>query len=192
MDKSELVEFAIKKYGREISGIAKKYYIHDGGYEDLLQEGLIGVVQAVNSYDFSKGDQNSDSFKKFILMCAKRQILDAIKKSNRRKNEPLNSYVAFDQSLENINFSWQSDPEDDFINKESIDNTKPIYVQINTGLNTIDPLKYGAQKPCICYVLNLYLDGKKQSEIANILGKPVKSVDNTLQRVKNKIKGSSK
>ena len=49
-----------------------------------------------------------------------------------------------------------------------INNTKPIYVQINTGLNTIDPLKYGAQKPCICYVLNLHLDEKTFSEAKEI------------------------
>ncbi len=178
MEKSELIEFAIKKYSREIKKIASKYYIADGNNEDLFQEGLIGVIQAVNSYDLARGDKDSESFKKFVLMCAKRQILDAIKKSTRKKNEPLNNYVSFDRTIDSILFDptmQQSNPEDDFILKESIDEKN----------STIEVLLSGFEKE----VLDLYLDGKSQSEIANILGKPVKSVDNTIQRVKNKLKG---
>ena len=124
MEKVKLIEFAVKKYGKEIKTISNKYYIPNGSNEDLFQEGLIGVIEAVNSYDFSHGDENSESFKKFVLMCAKRQILDAIKKSNRKKNEPLNNYVSFDKSFDDISVNnasiVQFNPEDNYILKESI------------------------------------------------------------------------
>ena len=180
MGKYELIEFAIKKYGSEIRAIVKKYYIPNGNSEDLFQEALIGVIEGVNSYDLSRGDENSESFKKFILMCAKRQILDAIKKSNRKKNEPLNNYVVFDKSLDNlssVNLS-QSNPEDDYIEKESIkEKNEDIKLLLSKSERE---------------VLDLYLDGNSQSKIAIILGKTVKSVDNTLQRVKNKLKERNK
>lgn len=159
--------------------MATKYYISDGNYDDLYQEGMIGVFEAVQNYDFSRGDENSDSFKSFVLMCAKRQILDAIKHSQRKKNSPLNNYVALDQGFDgNLEFNMHSrisDPEDLVIQEETIKEKN----------ETIELLLSNSEKE----VLNLYLDGKRQSEIAQILGKPVKSVDNTLQRVKNKLKG---
>ena len=35
------------------------------------------------------------------------------------------------------------------------DGIKPIYVRINEGINTVNPLKYGVKKGSVCYVLNL-------------------------------------
>lgn len=177
--KSQLVEETIKRFYGEIRTIARKYFISDGNFDDLLQEGLIGVVQAVDNYDFSRGDENSESFKKFVLMCVKRQILDSVKHSKRKKFSPMENYVSFDSSVdflsENNEFSHKSsDPEEIVLEREAAEEKNKM---IEVLLSEFEKL-----------VLDLYLDGNSQSKIAEILKRDTKSIDNTLQRIKNKLR----
>ncbi len=174
------VEEVIRKFSPELKVIAKKYYIAGGGEDDLYQEGMIGMVQAINGYDKTRGDINSEQFKKFVLMCAKRQILDAIKQANRKKNSPLNNYVSFDNKLDSMSESTETtptalNPELILLQKEGLEERNE---EINLTLSSFEK-----------QVLDLYLDGISQSEIAQLFDKSIKSIDNCLQRVKNKLKG---
>ena len=94
MKKELTIEDIIRDYSENVRAIAKKFYISDGSSEDLFQEGLIGLIQGYNSYDTSHGAVGSEAFKSFLLMCAKRQIIDAVKKSNSKRNLPMNNFVS--------------------------------------------------------------------------------------------------
>ena len=176
------IEELIELYKEDIRLIAKHYFIADGNDEDLFQEALIGFVQGVNNFDWSRGDHNSDSFKKFVFMCVKRQILDAVKRSNSKKNIPLNSSVSLindhDQDMTeyiDLQDEQQSlNPEEIVMGKIELEEKHKI---LNLSLSEFE-----------MQVLDLYLAGEKQSDIAKTLQKPIKSIDNTLQRIKSKLK----
>ncbi len=164
----------------DIKRIANKYFITGGSLDDLVQEGMIGLIDGIRSYDPSHGELGSKNFDSFILMCAKRQILDAIKKDNSQKNRVLNNSISLNDGFEKGQETGKEvvrvdTPEDIVINRLSQEERE----------NSISIMLSKFEKT----VLNLYLEGCKQSEIALQLNKSIKSVDNTLQRIKNKIKG---
>lgn len=164
----------------DVKTIARKYFISGGNEDDLVQEGLIGLIDGVKSFDEKHGDTDSESFRSFILMCAKRQILDAIKKDNGKKNSALNNSISLNDGFEKNQESGVQrvsvqTPEEIVIDKlEQEETTKSIFIKLSESEKS---------------VLELYLSGCKQSEIAVQLNKSTKSIDNTLQRIKNKIKG---
>lgn len=174
--KTQQLEEIIKEYSEIVRAIAKKYYISDGSEDDLFQEGLIGLTQGYNTYDTHHGEIGSEAFKSFVLMCAKRQIIDAVKHSNSKRNLPMANFVSLssDDFIETTDLSdvLEETLEDRVINKVSGEQSKII----------LNLSEFERQ------VLDYYLEGTKQSEIAQILNKPVKSIDNTLQRIKSKLK----
>lgn len=175
-DNQQLEKF-IKLYAEDVRNIARKFYISDGSIDDLYQEGLIGLAQGFETYDKSHGEVGGPAFKSFILMCAKRQIIDAVKKSNSKRNLPMTNFVSLsaDDFVETpgLSHSLEETFEEKIINKVSESDNAEIVL----GLSELE-----------IQVLNLYLEGSKQSEIAKELNKSVKSIDNTLQRIKTKLK----
>ena len=180
--KSDELEEVILKFSSTVRAISRRYYLVGGEEDDLFQEGLIGLFEACKNYN-GEGDINSDEFKNFACLCIKRQIYDAIKRANKKHNEPLNTYVPIvktnddDQEYERtdiLDIAEEYNPEDIFIIKEDI---QEKLEQIESKLSEFEKK-----------VLKLYLAGEKQSEIATQLNKDVKSIDNTIQRIKNKNK----
>lgn len=173
----QLLEKYIKEYSNDVRAIAKKFYITDGSADDLFQEGLIGLTQGFKTYDTSHGEIGGVAFKSFVLMCAKRQIIDAVKKSNSKRNLPLHNFVSLssDDFIETTSLANTNEEtlEERVINKVSIEDKTEIILNLS---------EFEQQ------VLDLYLEGLKQSEIADNLHKSVKSIDNTLQRIKRKLK----
>ena len=172
----------VQKYSSYVSSLTRRYFIAGGTREDLFEEGVIGILEACKSYN---GDSLfEDRFDSFVKLCVKRQILDAIKKSNTQKNKALNESVSFatydgegdEQSMLEVlsDRNVSNDPLDLFIDKE----------KINERLARCEKRLSDFEKQ----VLNHYLSGEKQSEIAKNLGKDVKSIDNTIQRIKTKLK----
>ena len=177
MEKNITIEDIIREYGDNVRSIANKFFISDGSIDDLYQEGLIGLIQGYNKYDISHGEVGSNAFKSFLLMCAKRQIIDAVKKSNSKRNIPMNNFVSIssDEFIET--------PEMVSLTEEPLEDRV-----INKIASEEEPLTFLDLSSFEKEVLNLHLEGLKQSEIASLLNKPVKSIDNTLQRIKTKLK----
>ena len=177
MEENQKLEEIIREYADDVRAIAKKYFISDGSIDDLYQEGLIGLTQGYKMYDTSRGAVGSPAFKSFVLMCAKRQIIDAVKKSNSKRNLPMTNFISLssDDFVETPNFAPVTAEafEDRIINRVSGEESTDVVL----GLSEFER-----------QVLDLFLEGLKQSEIATELNKSVKSIDNTLQRIKTKIK----
>lgn len=180
MDDREL-ENLIEAYADTIRAVCRKYFLIGGSEDDLFQEGMIGLIEACRDFDKSKGDYQSDAFKKFAMVCVKRQILDAIKKANTKKNQALNTSVSltqknnkdeeFDIDFANVNLV-SDNPEQSLLNHEA--NSEQLEKLYKT-------LSESEMK-----ILNLYLEGFTQKKIAKVLGKQTKQIDNAIQRIKRK------
>ena len=175
----EEIEELMASYSNLIKSICRKYYLAGGSDDDLYQEGMIGLFEAYKSFDKAKGDYNSENFKSFAKLCIKRQIIDAIKNANSKKNIPLNNYVSFasagtsDGELSNMD--TPDIPLLSVIDKEEFDE------KVNNAISSLSA--YEQQ------VIKLYIDGLSHKKIAEVLKKDVKSIYNTLDRIKQKIRG---
>ena len=176
-DKSAL-EFLISKYKELVNMKVSKFFMIGAEKEDIVQEGLIGLFKAVKSYNPEK----QNSFKTFANLCIERQLITAIKSSNRQKHMPLNSYLSLNVAayeededsslLEVFDAHQMEDPLDTITKKE--------YYQIVE--NAIDKSLSDFEKQ----VLNRYMQGESYVQIAEKLDTPVKSIDNAIQRIRKK------
>ena len=166
------------RYRDFIKAKVRPYFLVGGDSEDLIQEGMIGLYNAIRDYS---PDRNA-SFRTFAELCITRQVLTAIKAATRTKHKPLNDYVSFSSetgesdgiSLEDqIEDESSTDPEEIVIESESF---RQLMGRISSFLSSYENK-----------VLKLYLDGHSYSSIAETLGKPAKSIDNALQRIKSKL-----
>ena len=176
----EAQEYLIRKYMPYVYDKAKRYFLIGGSKEDIIQEGLIGILKGINSYDYKK----NDSFAPFVDLCIRRQILTAINKATRKKHTPLNSYVSFHQPLYDQEFSREL--IDTIIEKKRIDPEEVIIIKEN--ISFIKEKMSAHLSSFELEVLMKYLQGDAYGEIAKEMNKNEKSVDNALQRVKQKLR----
>ena len=146
--------------------------------EDIVQEGLIGLFKAIQNYNPDK----QNSFKTFANLCVERQLITAIKSSNRQKHMPLNSYLSLNTTayendedsnlIEIFNSHQIEDPLDTITKKEYYESVE----------HAIDKSLSDFEKR----VLNRYMQGESYTQIAEKLDAPVKSIDNAIQRIRKK------
>lgn len=175
------LDHLINRYRNLVNIKVSKYYIIGAEKEDIVQEGLIGLYKAIRSYQPDK----QNSFKSFASICIERQLITAIKTSNRQKHMPLNSYISLNKdAYENEDDSNNTDLMeilDANVIEDPLDMlTKKEYYQIVE--NTIDKSLSDFEKK----VLNCYIQGESYVEIAQRLDMPVKSIDNAIQRIRKK------
>lgn len=168
----------LERYKGLVVKIARSYFILGGEMEDIVQEGMIGLYKAIKGYDKKK----NASFKTFATMCIKHQIQSAIKVANAKKNSPLSNSVSLQSFSENsddedflpVSLIFQISPDEKVINKENYQN---LLENIKKMLSDKE-----------FQVLKYYLKGYTYKEISNILGTSEKSIDNSLSRIKSKLK----
>ena len=175
-------EHLIEKYKPLVRAKSRSYFLVGADREDIVQEGMIGLFKAIRDYK----DDKSIPFRLFAEMCITRQIITAVKTATRQKHIPLNSYVSlnkrvFDEEsdkmlIEVLQEVSVTDPEELFISKEEYGAIE------NRMLELLSPFEK--------QVLSMYLGGIAYQDIARQLKKPVKSIDNALQRLKKKIEKS--
>ncbi len=175
------LDHLINRYKNLVNIKVSKYYIIGAEREDIVQEGLIGLYKAIKSYQPDK----QNSFKSFASICVERQLITAIKSSNRQKHMPLNSYISLNKdAYENEDDNNNADLMeilDTHVIEDPLDMlTKKEYYQIVE--NTIDKSLSDFEKK----VLNYYIQGESYIEIAQRLDAPVKSIDNAIQRIRKK------
>ncbi len=178
-DKQALT-YLMNKYKEIVNLKVGKYFMVGAEKEDIIQEGLIGLFKAIKTFN----DEKNNTFKTFANMCIERQLITAIKSSNRQKHMPLNSYLslnmsAYDNEEENgaelmdtFDSKTIEDPLETIINKEYYDE---IEKSIDKTLSQFEK-----------QVLDRYMKGESYVTIAKRLDSPVKSVDNAIQRIRKK------
>ncbi len=157
---------------------ARGYFLVGADHEDIMQEGMIGLYKAIRDFKIDR----LVSFRAFADLCIKRQIITAIKTATRQKHIPLNSYISLnkpiyeegnDRTLLDVIEGNISNPEELYINQEEMASIQ----------NMMDEALSGFERQ----VFVAFLDGKSYQEIALMLGRHTKAVDNALQRIKKKL-----
>lgn len=177
----QALDSIVSKYGEAVNMKANKYYINGAEKDDLIQEGYIGLFKAVKSFK----PEEENSFKNFANLCIERQMITAVKGSNRQKHIPLNSYISLSNETYENNDGEKESQLIDLLSSETVEDpletiTKNEYYQnveesINNSLS-----KFEKQ------VLNEYIKGKSYVEIANDLSSDTKAIDNAIQRIRKK------
>ena len=163
------VEELLNLYKPLVSKIARQYFLVGGEIDDLIQEGMIGLFRAIQTYD----DTKNASFKTFATLCIKRKMQSAIRNANANKNLIFNELFD-DEMLDYIEQpSEKENPEKKAISKE---NYKYIKNEIKTKLSNFE-----------YEVLQKYVAGLSYIDIANHYGVSKKSIDNALFRIRGKL-----
>ena len=151
-------ERLVMRYNRLVRMCARPYFLAGGDSEDLIQEGMVGLLAAIREYDSSKAAVARD------------------------KHTPLNNSVSFETPLFSGNgdrFAYHApgrqveDPEEIFLSRESFRERMETLMGQLSGFEAS--------------VLRLYLNGLSYSEIAAEVNKSPKSVDNAVQRIRRKL-----
>ena len=176
---SKCMEILINRYKKFIQLKSKSYFLIGADKDDLYQEGLIGLYKAVRDYNTDK----LSTFKSFAELCITRQIITAIKAATRQKHIPLNTYVSLnkpvydgesDKTLLDVMESLKiSDPEEMFVDREQINE---IEQHVLENLSKYEKV-----------VLHYYIIGRTYQQIAYLLNRQPKSIDNAIQRIKRKL-----
>lgn len=169
-------EILLKKFKHLVKNICKRYYIAGATDEDVIQEGMIGLYKAIINFNPEK----NDCFQAFAAMCIRRRILSQLNSANCKNNLPLNTSISLNKpitedgsTLGELLEDNKLDPESMFIVSEKRQSTRK---RISGMLSTLEKR-----------ILIEYLKDKSYDEIAQKLQVTTKSVDNAMQRIKNKI-----
>ncbi len=170
--------YLLEKYRNLVNMKSNRFFLVGAETDDMVQEGMIGLFKAIQSFDLEK----NNSFKTFANLCIERQLITAIKTSNRQKHMPLNSSFslntsAYDENddtsvMEVLDTKFVEDPLDTITKKEYLEF---IESKIDKNLSLFEK-----------QVLNRYIQGETYVDIASKLNSPVKSIDNAIQRIRKK------
>ena len=167
----------ILRYRRVVRACTRPYFLAGGDSEDLLQEGMIGLLSAMREYRPSAGA----SFRTYAETCIRRRVISAARSASRLKHSPLNDGVSLEDILsdEHQRVSLYSgrhfdrSPEDQLLAREREGNFLTVYSRYLSAFET--------------EILRYYLEGYTYEEIASRCGRSVKSVDNAVQRIRKKL-----
>ena len=171
----EVADYLLEQYKSLVRRKARALYLAGGDQEDLLQEGMLGLFKAVQEYQPDK----EASFQTFAGLCVSRQMYSAVTQASRKKHSPLNSSISFSELEENqgqYKLRTVDSPETILVDQEAVE---ILQKKIRNSLSPFEKK-----------VMDMYLRGMDYLQIAESLGKPAKSIDNALQRMRSKVNRS--
>ena len=172
----EAEEALVARYTRLVRQLARPYFLAGGDSDDLVQEGMIGLIYGVREYDAG----NPASFRTYAETCIRNRLYSAVRAAARDKHTPLNQSVPLEIPFfdsHTISFGAplpsQANPEDLIIGREGVrDMLRDVQKQLS---------EFEAK------ILGLYLDGLTTREMAEAVSRSPKSVDNAVQRIRRKV-----
>ena len=169
-------EILAARYIRLVRTCARPYFLAGGDSEDLTQEGMLGLIKAVREFNGNK----DASFRTFAEICIRSRLYSALRSAGREKHQVLNQSVSldtpdFDSNSYTSGTSQlaQQNPEESLIDRE---HTAALLAGVRKQLSEFE-----------AKILGYYLDGLSCREIAETVGRPPKSVDNAVQRIRRKV-----
>lgn len=172
---TEIEDYLMEKYKTMVRAKARAMYLIGGDTDDLIQEGMIGLFKAVRKYDKDR----EAAFRTYANRCVDGQMYKAIEASKCQKHQPLNSYISLsEESSEEILLNqWEESPEVILLDQEKADHRMERIQKV------LSPFEK--------HVLELHLKGFTYIQIAEMMDKPAKSIDNALQRIKAKVRNKT-
>lgn len=165
-EKSAAAEL-LGRYKNVVLSIARAFFLSGGETEDLVQEGMCGLYSAIGGYAGGR-------FAPYAARCIRNRIIDCVKATRGAKNAALNNFLPITEVGEEL-YSSPENPEDELIKRE---NRREFLQKIGKHLSSFE-----------FKVTVMYMDGLTMAEMSSAAGKPVKSIDNALQRAKRKLSG---
>jgi len=170
---AEAEDVLVARYSRLVRACARPLFLAGGDSEDLIQEGMVGLLNAMRSFDPGRGVQ----FRTYAEVCIRSRLVSAVRAAGRDKHEPLNHYISFETPLfdavEGSFASERNDPESALIDKEARQERLSVLKDNLSGFEA--------------KILTLYLSGLSYQEIAQHVERSAKSVDNAVQRIRRKV-----
>lgn len=176
-------DYLLEKYKPLVRKKARTLFLIGGDNDDLIQEGMIALYKAIRAYDTTRKES---SFLSYATLCIEHQLYNVIKGANRLKNSPLNTYISLDLPMstrdgdigretlkDTLTTGELTNPEDIVIDKENVTDLESAFTK------HLSPLEQ--------QVVSLYINGSNYQQIAQELNRTPKSIDNALQRIKNKL-----
>ena len=169
-------ETLVSRYTRLVRSCARPYFLAGGDSEDLTQEGMLGLIKAVREFQADK----DTSFRTFAEICIRSRLYSALRSAGREKHQVLNQSISLDTPdfdsnsyTSGTNCLAQRGPEDELIDRE---HTAALLSGVRKQLSEFE-----------AKILGYYLNGLSCREIAQEVERPVKSVDNAVQRIRRKV-----
>ena len=170
-------ERLVVTYMRLVRRCSRPFFLVGGAPEDLIQEGMLGLLSAIRQYD----PKQNATFKTYAELCIKNRLLSAVKTDSRLKHNPLNDGLPLDLLLSEesqipllaYTELFRRTPEEQVLARENKMELQQSFKRC------LSPMERN--------VLRLYLDGLSYQEIAEQTGKPIKAVDNAIQRIRRKL-----
>jgi RNA polymerase sporulation-specific sigma factor len=181
----EAMDYLMRKYRGMVKQEARKMYLIGSDEEDLIQEGMIGLLQAIRAYE----SEQEASFASFARLCVRRQMYSAVTASNRKKHQPLNTYISFDEPIfleSTRNNGYREQTVEDMILADEKDTNPEKIVLDREQADMIESVIVERLTSYEKKVLNLYLEGKSYEDIAGELNRTRKAIDNAIQRIRRK------
>lgn len=170
---AEAEDELVCRYSRLVRACARPLFLAGGDSEDLIQEGMVGLLNAMRSFDEDRQVQ----FRTYAEVCIRSRMISAVRAAGRDKHSPLNHYVSFETPLFDTVAGYPSskgdNPEDVLIDREDWQERMSALKDQLSGFEA--------------KVLRLYLGGLSYGEIARQTGRSAKSVDNAVQRIRRKV-----
>ncbi len=172
---SNVVDYLMEKYKYLVRRKANTLFLLGGDTDDLIQEGMIGLFKAIRDYREEAGN-----FYHFAELCVNRQIYTAIEAASRKKHGPLNSYISLsgeeseaEEAFSETGAGNGQNPEQILVDREGMED---FLARIRAHLSPMERT-----------VLDYHLEGMNYRRIAEEMGKPEKSIDNALTRIRGKV-----
>ena len=160
-------EALLLRHRRSVRLCARPLFLLGGDSEDLIQEGMLGLLRAIRGYDPHRGS----SFSTYAELCIRSAMLTAIRGASAKRHSALNDSLPLDILLETDDPA--GDPEHILLLREA---TEERMERLRQRLSPLEAQVYA-----------LYREGLRCGEIAQRLGRSVKSVDNAISRIKGKM-----
>lgn len=175
------MEQLLQRFKSKVTAISREYFLVGADFDDLIQEGMIGLYKAINVYDPNK----NHNFSAFASLCIHRQLQNAVKNANRKKNSPLNSYLPIEYYG-----GVKTDADDNFSKLIIVDDNSDFEKQfIDNEMNAIMISKVKNILTDVQFkLLKMFLNGESYINMAKALNISTKQVDNMLQSIKKKLR----
>ena len=175
------MEQLLQRFKSKVTAISREYFLVGADFDDLIQEGMIGLYKAINVYDPNK----NHNFSAFASLCIHRQLQNAVKNANRKKNSPLNSYLPIEYYG-----GVKTDADDSFSKLIIVDDNSDFEKQfIDNEMNAIMISKVKNILTVVQFkLLKMFLNGESYINMAKSLNISTKQVDNMLQSIKKKLR----
>ena len=173
-------EALTERYLRLVRICARPLFLAGGDSEDLIQEGMFGLLSAIRTFKSEQGT----AFKTYAEHCIRNRLLSAVKSASSIKHIPLNDGVSYEALLSDesqiplLAYAelFRRTPEEQVLARENKESTDEFFLSFSQKLSKYEKI-----------VLNLYLKGLSYKEIAENTAKNDKAVDNAIQRIRRKL-----